>query len=324
MASCSTKLRGRFKKKKPNVVDKAASLSMRMNRLQVTKFKQKPGKTPTKMVKEERNKSNIIVQNGLLEEPPRYYLPVDLTFGQVEILSRREELYTFVDDLRLIADVMRPRKDADAVTANQNTILVGIDCEYFTDMGFKELATAAVDAVDLTSLWLNFSRVLFLEPLFRKIFFNGEEDLVFLSRLSGFRAPSSTSAAHAKCNITDLYKACRYCLCNNKPHCLGGNVQNLRQRQVNHFLQLSLTDLVRTMLGGAELEKTKKTSGWLHRPLRLMQVVYAALDAPVLVLMHSKLEEICKREAVQFPPLIPKQPLRWLGKSKEESNKAIS
>lgn len=62
-------------------------------------------------------------------------------------------------------------------------------------------------------------------------------------------------------------------------------------------------------LFGCEVDKNEQLSNWVRRPLRVAQVVYAALDANASVKIYLELRNRCQAQGVAWPPAAP----QWHG-----------
>lgn len=192
-------------------------------------------------------------------------------------------------------------------------LIIGVDCEWFDDHSYAHEVLSLLQLgfrshcvlIDMFKLadregrdknlgkaatsdhWTKFSRAVFLSP-YTKVMYGGAHDFTVLGRITGMIVPRD----FRKDNVIDLYEVFRVL------RVFHPDVLNINGKEA---CGNGLKDVTKVVLEKS-LDKTEQMSNWLRRPLRISQVLYASLDAFVLVSLIQTLRQRCLEAGLCFPP----------------------
>ncbi|KAJ8729404.1 hypothetical protein PYW08_000985 [Mythimna loreyi] len=220
--------------------------------------------------------------NENLPQKPQEYYKFCLDEDQITLIDTGEKFY----DL-MISDVVK-------------SSVVSIDCEWKPSFGATQSQVALIqiattckvyliDALVLNkpeyqSFWYTFHKQFLDNAEIIKVGFGLEQDLKEMkSSLVGLG--NIKVQGEGLLDLGTLWKS----LLNNGLT-LPGNSDNVGN---------SLSCLVQSCFG-LPLEKSEQCSNWELRPLRNTQILYAALDAHVLIQIYDYLQKLCLEQQINF------------------------
>ncbi|XP_047041379.1 exonuclease mut-7 homolog [Helicoverpa zea] len=220
--------------------------------------------------------------NDSSPQTPQEYYKLSLLEDEITLIDNGEKFYNL-----MISEVVK-------------SSVVGIDCEWkpsfgatYSQVALIQIATSSkvylLDALVLnkpeySSFWYTFHKSFLDNAEIIKVGFGLEQDLKEMkSCLVGLG--NIKVQGEGLLDLGTLWKS----LLNNGLT-LPGNSDNVGN---------SLSCLVQSCFG-LPLEKSEQCSNWELRPLRKTQILYAALDAHVLIQIYEYLQKLCSEQQINF------------------------
>ncbi|XP_028159293.1 exonuclease mut-7 homolog [Ostrinia furnacalis] len=188
----------------------------------------------------------------------------------------------------------------DLMTLLSQCSLVSIDCEWKPSFGAKQSQVALIQVATYThiylidalllnsqsysSFWYTFYKTFLDNAEIIKLGFGLEQDLKEM-KASVISLGNIKVKGEGLLDLSTLWRN----LLNS-----GLSVPNCDEQTGN-----SLSNLVQSCFG-LPLEKSEQCSNWELRPLRKTQILYAALDAYVLVEVYRYLQNLCVEQGINF------------------------